>query len=62
MANVIEISNPEEFNAKLDELSSQQDFVIVYITGGVDPTTGKSWCPDCVVHKPKIEAKVIAKA
>ena len=62
MAQVIEIANPAEFNSVFEQVSSEQDFVICYITGGVDPATGKSWCGDCVTHKQAIEDKIIAKA
>ena len=29
--------------------------IVVLFTGKVDPTTGESWCPDCVKADPIIE-------
>jgi hypothetical protein len=54
MAEVVVINDPKDFEAALAEISASQEFVICVFTGGVDPSTGKNWCPDCETHKPRI--------
>ena len=52
---------PADLIAKFDELKGGDDLFIVYMTGGVDAASGKSWCPDCDVARPNISAHVIEK-
>lgn len=54
MAEIIEIHDPSQFQSKLDEVASQQEFVVCIFTGTTDPETGKNWCPDCERAKPNI--------
>eukprot|EP00347_Sterkiella_histriomuscorum_P018698 403344517 len=61
MAQVIEIATPADFQAAFEQVSQEQPFVILYITGGED-AEGKSWCPDCIVHKKAIQENVINQA
>ncbi|XP_071946362.1 thioredoxin domain-containing protein 17-like [Antedon mediterranea] len=44
----------ESLLSTLDEYKSSQD-VYVLFCGGIDPATGKSWCPDCVTAEPIVE-------
>jgi thioredoxin-like negative regulator of GroEL len=59
MAEVVYVQNPSEFEAVYQQVTSEQEFVILVFTGGDDPATGASWCPDCIVHKPAITEKII---
>jgi hypothetical protein len=59
MAEIIEVNDPSKFEATFQEVASQQDFVVLVFTGATDATSGKSWCPDCVVHKDAITEKVL---
>ena len=61
MANVIEFTEPADLIAKYDELSKTDNFFIVYLTGGIDPNTGVSWCSDCVENQPHIDSGVLNK-
>ena len=58
MAEVIEITDPTHFDETLAQLRGQQDFVVVYITGGED-ASGKNWCGDCTRAKPNITNYVL---
>jgi thiol-disulfide isomerase/thioredoxin len=62
MAQIVEVNNTADFQKTLNEVSQEQDFVIVYITGTTDPATGKNWCPDCERAKPNINNIVLANA
>ena len=44
-----------EFDSKLHELIKNKKDFLVHLFGTVD-SSGKSWCPDCVVSHPNIEA------
>ena len=37
-----------EFEKVYSELSGSDKDVFLLFSGGVDPATGHSWCPDCV--------------
>ncbi|KAG5480018.1 hypothetical protein LSCM1_06439 [Leishmania martiniquensis] len=40
---------------RLLEQHSEQPFALmIFLTGSTDPTTGVSWCPDCVPAKPQV--------
>jgi hypothetical protein len=62
MAQVVEVSDPSQFNATLAQISSEQENVIVIFTGVTDPATGKNWCPDCEVAKPNIKKYIFDQA
>jgi len=47
----------EAYLAKLEELKGVER-VLVLFSGGKSPATGKSWCPDCVVAEPVVDAVV----
>ena len=59
MATIVEVTDPAKFDETLAQISSEQDNVIVIITGVIDPVTGKNWCPDCEVAKPNIKEWVL---
>ena len=60
MAEIIEINDTKDFQSTLETVSKDQEFVVVYITGTVDPATGKNWCPDCERAKPNIDSILLA--
>ena len=45
----------DEFQPKLQELVKSKKNMLVHIYGTVD-SSGRSWCPDCVLSHPHIEA------
>jgi uncharacterized OB-fold protein len=59
MATIVEVADPTQFDETLAQISSEQENVIVIITGVTDPATGKNWCPDCEVAKPNIKEWVL---
>ena len=61
MANVVVISDTEQFLAEYDKVRAADDMFIVYLTGSVNEETGKSWCPDCDVARPNITEHVLGK-
>lgn len=61
MAEKYEVNGIEEFNSKYDSLKSSKKSIIAMFSGGKDPATGKSWCPDCVVAQPIVDS-VVASA
>lgn len=46
----------QETEGKKSESSRRP--IVVMFSGGTDPLTNKSWCPDCVVAKPVVEEVV----
>ena len=44
-----------EFQPKIQELIKNKKNMLVHIYGTID-SSGRSWCPDCVVSHPNIEA------
>jgi thiol-disulfide isomerase/thioredoxin len=50
------VDNTDKFDETVEKYVKNPQFkaVLVYITGAVDASTGKSWCPDCVVAEPMI--------
>ena len=60
MAEIVEVLDTTQFQATLDKISQEQEFVVVYITGTVDPVTGTNWCPDCERAKPNITNILLA--
>lgn len=62
MAEIVEIHDTNEFLPTLEAIAKDQETVIVILTGTVDPTTGKNWCPDCENAKPNITKHVLANA
>ncbi|KAF2349561.1 Protein of unknown function DUF953 thioredoxin-like [Trinorchestia longiramus] len=61
MAETFEVSGIEAYKEKLDSLKGSSKTIIAMFSGGKNPNTGKSWCPDCVVAKPIVDSAV-AKA
>ena len=61
MQSFFEFDEPTELISKYDELKSGDDMFIIYMTGGPNPATGLSWCPDCVVAAPNIQNHVLGK-
>ena len=61
MPTIHEFDEPADLIAKYDELKSGSDFFIVYMTGGIDAASGKSWCPDCDAARPNINSHVLDK-
>ena len=45
------VETPAQFDSTMQSVVNNHpgSLVFVYITGKKDTTTGKSWCPDCVV-------------
>jgi len=58
MAEQHKVEGFAAFEAKLSELrgGSHSRPVVVLFSGGKDPATGRSWCPDCVVAEPVVNA------
>ncbi|KAF0972675.1 hypothetical protein FDP41_008924 [Naegleria fowleri] len=48
------VETPAQFDSTMQSVVNNHpgSLVFVYITGKKDTTTGKSWCPDCVVSEP----------
>ena len=44
-----------EFQPKIQELIKGKKNMLVHIYGTID-SSGRSWCPDCIVSHPHIEA------
>jgi thiol-disulfide isomerase/thioredoxin len=50
-------SDPSQFNATLEKLQSQPDSsLFILFTGTKNPSTGTSWCSDCVRADPIIDS------
>lgn len=58
-AEIVEVRDPSNFQETFDKLTQEQGFVVVIITGGEDPETGKNWCGDCERAKPNIKEHVL---
>ena len=56
-----EFTNPQELIDAYDKLAAGGDFFIVYMTGGINADTGKSWCPDCDQVRSIITEQIIEK-
>ncbi|TPP45485.1 Protein kinase domain family protein [Leishmania donovani] len=41
----------------LEQHSKRPLALVIYLTGSTDPTTGESWCPDCVLAKPHVATR-----
>ena len=44
-----------DFENKLQELVKNKKNMIVHLYGSID-SSGRSWCPDCIVSHPHVEA------
>ena len=57
MAERHQVEGFEAYIAKLDEVkkSAAGKTIVVMFSGGKSPSTGKSWCPDCVVAEPVVD-------
>ncbi|MCL4131217.1 UNVERIFIED_CONTAM: hypothetical protein GTU68_053937 [Idotea baltica] len=56
MVNKFEVEGFEAFVEKIESLKSSGKTTFVLFSGSKDATSGKSWCPDCVVASPVINA------
>ena len=55
MGDLRVFEDPAEMIANWEEFSKGDAYSIVYVTGGTNPATGKSWCPDCTEAKPFVD-------
>jgi thioredoxin-like negative regulator of GroEL len=62
MAEIIQITDTNEFQSTLAKVAAEQENVIVIFIGTVDPETGKNWCSDCERAKPNINSALLANA
>lgn len=62
MAEIIEITDPSEFQALFEKASQGSGLVTAIFTGVADPVTGVNWCPDCERAKPNIKNVLLANA
>nr|ADD38068.1 Thioredoxin domain-containing protein 17 [Lepeophtheirus salmonis] len=46
----------EGFLSKVKEMEALGGTLAVLFTGSIDPSSGKSWCPDCVVAEPIVDS------
>jgi thiol-disulfide isomerase/thioredoxin len=46
------LATPDEVSAQLTALTARGDAGLFLFFGSEDPTTGASWCPDCVIADP----------
>eukprot|EP00096_Caligus_rogercresseyi_P003037 TRINITY_DN1555_c0_g1_i1.p1 TRINITY_DN1555_c0_g1~~TRINITY_DN1555_c0_g1_i1.p1 ORF type:complete len:123 (-),score=33.00 TRINITY_DN1555_c0_g1_i1:349-717(-) len=51
-----EVEGYDGFLSKVKEMEALGGNLVVLFTGSLDPKTGKSWCPDCVVAEPIIDS------
>ncbi|KAJ2718425.1 hypothetical protein GGI07_005765 [Coemansia sp. Benny D115] len=54
----IRVNEPEKFDSLIAESLSQSDSVFVLFFGREVPSTGNSWCPDCVIADPKVRKAI----
>ena len=59
MAEIIEVNNTTQFEEVYDKVSQEHENFVIVFTGATDADTGKSWCPDCIVHKESIQTNVL---
>ena len=59
MAN--EFTDAAKLIEKYDEMRKGGDMFLLYLTGGVDPQTNVSWCPDCDAARPMIQSACLDK-
>ena len=55
MPEYIESNDKEVIMKEFQTRFDAGEMFLICFTGGVDPTSGESWCPDCVVAKPAME-------
>ena len=56
-----EFTDEQTFIARYDEMRASGNMFLCYLTGGADPATGMSWCPDCDAAKPMIQTACLDK-
>ncbi|TKR64255.1 hypothetical protein L596_024822 [Steinernema carpocapsae] len=59
MFSHLHLDGYEELKAALENTKDRRTFIL--FTGGKDPETGKSWCPDCVTAEPHVEKAVASE-
>uniref|UniRef100_A0A2P2I025 Thioredoxin domain-containing protein 17 n=2 Tax=Hirondellea gigas TaxID=1518452 RepID=A0A2P2I025_9CRUS len=52
-----EVSGFEDFISKWESVKATKKTIVAMFSGGKD-SSGKSWCPDCVVAQPVVDAAV----
>lgn len=56
MVKVSELNSWSEYSAAVERSRKQSPSkIIAYFYGNEDPTTKKSWCPDCVLAAPVVK-------
>lgn len=53
MARQIKVEGYNAFQKTISDLESNKESVFVLFSGSKDPSTGHSWCPDCVAGNKK---------
>lgn len=56
MAKRIAVEGFEAFVKQVEEHKPSGKDLFVMFSGSKDPLSGKSWCPDCVVAQPVVDA------
>ncbi|OQV18564.1 hypothetical protein BV898_07390 [Hypsibius exemplaris] len=56
MAKIHNVSSWAEYTAAAEECQVRVPKYFSYFYGNEDPTTKKSWCPDCVASDPVVSA------
>jgi len=52
MTHIIESNDKEVILKEFEALTASGEMFIIIFTGGSNPSTGESWCGDCVTAKP----------
>ena len=47
-----QVEGYEAFKSKTAEMEKLDGTLVILFSGSKDPSTGKSWCPDCVTAEP----------
>ncbi|KAL9655105.1 hypothetical protein ABK040_008886 [Willaertia magna] len=58
---LVVLEEPTKFDETIAQIVQEnpKSAILVYITGKVDESTGKSWCPDCVKSEPIVFEELI---
>ena len=59
--DIKEYKDVDEFMTQYDELEKSGNKFVCFFTCGVDESTGKGWCPDCVDAQDLITTKILEK-
>lgn len=58
----VRCQTPADAQTALDRVVAEQGDAVFLFFGSADPTTGASWCPDCVTADPVLRATLAALA